>query len=172
MIWDIIYWMFLKLILFLLISFGASAHEVHILGRLSPAGSFEISSDKLYGDIVLLRNKGTINSRKMSVRTTSLKTGIDLRDEHLHKYLNHKKHPRIFIKDLVIKNSNGRGKLTINGVTKKLNFTIDGDKEYYVSKFKLKPSVFKLKPASFMGVSVVDEIEMTIKVRKKEILAK
>ena len=93
------------------------AHEVHILGRLLPVGSFEINSDKLYGDFVLLKDKGTINSRKLSVRTTSLETGIQLRDEHLHKYLNASKHPRIFIKDVIIKNFKG------SKIDKLLNWT-------------------------------------------------
>ncbi len=148
------------------------AHEVHILGRLLPVGSFEITSDKLYGDIVLLKGKGTINSRKMSVRTTSLQTGIDLRDEHLHKYLNYKKHPRIFIKDIVIKNYQGTGKISINGVTKTLKFPVTSDKDHYISKFILIPSQFKLKPAAFMGVTVEDRIELIVKVSKKEILPK
>lgn len=148
------------------------AHEVHILGRLLPVGSFEINSDKLYGDFVLLKDKGTINSRKLSVRTTSLETGIQLRDEHLHKYLNANKHPRIFIKDVIIKNFKGSGDLTINGVSKKLSFQVTSDKIHYLAKFSLNPSQFKLQPASFMGVSVEDKIEITIKVLKQEILPK
>lgn len=164
--------MFLKSLIFLTLSLSAFAHEVHLLGRLSPVGSFEVHSDKLYGDFVLLKNKDTINSRKLSVRTTSLETGIDLRDEHLHKYLNYEKHPRIFIKDVTIRNFKGTGKITINGVTKEINFPVSRDKYHYISKFTLIPSKFKLKPASFMGVSVVDKVELTIKVRKKEILPK
>ncbi|TNF30325.1 MAG: YceI family protein [Deltaproteobacteria bacterium] len=164
--------MHLKLILFFLISFGSMAHEVHILGRLLPVGSFEINSDKLYGDFVLLKDKGTINSKKLSVRTTSLETGIQLRDEHLHKYLNANKHPRIFIKDVIIKNFKGSGNLTINGVSKKLSFQVTSDKTHYLAKFTLIPSQFKLQPASFMGVSVEDNIELTIKVLKQEILPK
>jgi hypothetical protein len=164
--------MFLKIILIFISSFLALGHEVYLLGRLSPIGIFEVYSDKLYGDLFYFKKDKSIKSRKLSVRTNSLETGIDLRDEHLHKYLNYEKYPRIFIKDILISNSKGTGTIFINGVSKNINFIMTSDKDHYISKFSLIPSMFKIKPASFMGVSIKDKVELTIKVLKKEIVPK
>ncbi|MCO4794133.1 MAG: YceI family protein [Bacteriovoracaceae bacterium] len=164
--------MLLKFLLSFLLSTSVWAHQVQILGRLLPAGSFEIQTKSLYGDLVFIKSSNSIKSQRLSFRTDSLDTGIELRNEHLYKYLNAKKFPRIFIEKVEIKNGKGKGKISINGISKVISFPVIIEKKVYISKFKVIPSQFKLKPAKFMGVSVVDKIEVTITVNKEEILRK
>ena len=161
--------MILKLLLPLFIALQVQAHEVHLLGRLTPAGSFEISSKRLYGDIVYIKSKKTINAKRISVRTDTLDTGIDLRNEHLHKYLNAEKHPRIFIEKVEIKKWKGTGTISVNGVKKKISFNVKSNDKFFETSLELIPSQFKLKLASFMGVSVVDKVVINVKVNKEEI---
>lgn len=172
MIWDIIYRMKFIFCLLLFASLSLGAHEVHILGHLSPAGNFEITSKRLYGDLVYIKKSKIFRADRLSLKTNTLDTGISLRNEHLHKYLNAKDQPRIFIREIVIANHKGKGKITINGVEKEIFFSIIKEKDDYISQFKIRPSDYKLKPARFMGVTVKDNIDITVRIRSKEILGK
>lgn len=155
---------FISFVLAMVMSFSCFAGgSVEVNCKLSPAGSFSITSDKLIGS--LYRDGDTLKSKNMYVSVDTFKTGIELRDTHVKKHMNSKK---IKMKNIVIKGSNGTGKLTVNKVSKKVKFNVAKSKTGYIATFSLKPSDYKMKKASFMGVGVVDEVDLKIILDKEK----
>lgn len=152
------------------------AHSLNIKVALSPIGLFEITSDKLFGEIRYKSDKkqvsGIYEANRLSVKTTNLKTGIELRDVHLHKYLNSKKYSRVYMENIKIKDLNGTGLLAINGVKKKLKFKVQEKENELSTNFTIKLSDYNLKPKSFMGISTEKSAIVEIFVRKKDVLKK
>ena len=112
----------LLLVLFLIVffSFNSFANEIIVKVSLSPAGSFEAKSLKLKGEVKKIDKKFIAD--QLWVKTEELKTGIDLRDEHFHKYLNYEKNAKIFFSEVVAENGVGSGNLTVNEVKKNIKF--------------------------------------------------
>src|SRR5665647_3697048 len=84
---------------------------------LNPAGSFQANTEKVKGNII--KNKdGSFKAGKISVLISSLKTGIDLRDEHLWKHLKYDLFPKATLSDIQGKNGKATGNLEIGGIKK------------------------------------------------------
>ena len=153
----------LLLVLFLIVffSFNSFANEIIVKVSLSPAGSFEAKSLKLKGEVKKIDKKFTAD--QLWVKTEELKTGIDLRDEHFHKYLNYEKNAKIFFSEVVAENGVGSGNLTVNEVKKNIKFTykmINNKKLEAI--FKVKPTDFNLKEARYMEIGVEDEVVIVV----------
>lgn len=155
-------------LLTLLFSFSVFAKkEVKLYVALSPAGSFEAISEKLKGNVIKKGN--SISADKLWVSIESLKTGIDLRDEHFWKHLNSSKHPKAVLTNVKGESGKAQGILEINGVKKPVAIAYsekDGD---VVARFNVKASSFNLKKAEYLGVGVSDDvkIEATYPIVKK-----
>lgn len=153
----------LLLVLFLIVffSFNSFANEIIVKVSLSPAGSFEAKSLKLKGEVKKIDKKFIAD--QLWVKTEELKTGIDLRDEHFHKYLNYEKNAKIFFSEVVAENGVGSGNLTVNEVKKNIKFTykmINNKKLEAI--FKVKPTDFNLKEARYMEIGVEDEVVIVV----------
>jgi polyisoprenoid-binding protein YceI len=103
------------------VSFESSTDFEQILG----------STNKLTGKIIADLEKGS-GSVKLAVPVSSMRTGIDLRDEHMRSpgWLDAESYPEIsFVADNVKRLSGGRweasGKFTMHGVSKDLRVTVD-----------------------------------------------
>lgn len=136
-----------------------SAHEVTVKVALTPAGSFEAKSAKVKGDVK--KSGAGFTVENLWVKTEELKTGIDLRDEHFHKHLNAAQFPKISFTQVTAADGKGTGTLSINDVKKPVPFTYKsvGPKKIEAT-FTVKPSDFKLKEVSYMGISVKDSVDV------------
>jgi len=94
--------------------FAQSSISVNV--TLSPSGSFQSTSTKVKGN--LKKNRDMIEADKIQVKIESLKTRIELRDEHFAKHLNDSTHPKAIISGLKAQNGKGTAQLEVNGVSK------------------------------------------------------
>lgn len=149
------------LFLSLLLSFTVMAeNKVKVLVSLTPAGSFEAVSEKIKGNLIKTGN--TFSADKLWVSIESMKTGIDLRDEHYWKHLNSNKHTKAVITDVKAQGGKGTGVLEVNGVKKPVAITYVEKNQDIVATFKVKASQFNLPKASYMGVGVNDIVQVEV----------
>ena len=81
---------FLSIILFGSLNTMASTKNLSIKVALSPAGSFTITSNKIKGKVYIDSN-GNLIAKNIKIPVKTLKTGIELRDNHLKKKLGYEK---------------------------------------------------------------------------------
>jgi polyisoprenoid-binding protein YceI len=134
--------------------------KVTLFIGLTPAGSFQAVSKKPKGN--LLKSGSTFSADKISVSIESLKTGIDLRDEHTWKHMNSAKNPKATLSDLKAEGGKATAKLEVNGVTKPINITYVEKGSEIEAKFTVKASEFNMPPAKYLGVGVNDEIPVEV----------
>lgn len=126
--------------------------------ELSPAGSFQATTDKVKGDII--KNKdGSVTAKQLTVNIKSMKTGIDLRNEHFWKHLNFEKHPKAVLSDIKGKDGKATGQLEVAGVKKPIEMTYSEEGNNIHAKFKVRASDYKLPTAQYMGVGAADDVQ-------------
>lgn len=157
----------LLLALFLLSPLNAFAGHIHILATLSPAGSLEIQSDELLGQLV--KDNEAIKAKVIFVKIDSLDSGIVLRNEHIHKYLGLEKFKKISLSNVLISDNKGVGTLDLNGVKNKIEFEVKKVGKNLTSTFKVDRNTHKLPKAEFMGVSVDDNVVITVTFPMKDV---
>ena len=128
--------------------------------ELSPAGSFVIKSNKIKGK--LYKKGNSFIAKEMKIAVKSLKTGIDLRDEHLHKKLGG---ANAFLTLIALKGSDGKGSALFEVAGKKqkteVSYTELSDK-WVEFKLKLSNKKFGLTGIRYMGVGVEDEVNVSV----------
>lgn len=108
----------------------------------------------------------------------TLKTGIELRDEHMKtKYLHVKDHPRAIlrikdlklpdtwsIKNAALKEQTFKGVMTLHGQQKEVTgtFTIGSNKLDGTAEFEIKLSDFKVDIPQYLGVKVADIVKVKV----------
>jgi hypothetical protein len=147
---------FFFLVLFVSLPVFANSKLV-INVQLNPAGSFQATSDSLQGSLV--KKNGLFSADEIIVNVKSLKTGIDLRDQHFWKHLNFEKFNKVVISNLKGQNGKATAQLEVAGVKKPVTISYKEDGTNIVAKFKVKSHDFKLPPADYMGIGVEDEVE-------------
>ena len=134
-------------------------NQVTVFVNLSPAGSFQAVSSKIKGSIK--EQDGKYYSEKLSVLVQTLKTGIDLRDEHLWKHLDpESKHNKIVVTNIKASGKTGEAVLEINGIKKIIPFTFVQENNKFKAKLNLKASQFNLPKVEYMGVGVDDLVKV------------
>lgn len=134
-----------------------------------PDGFIEVNNDSLVGEFTF--------------DLKSLKTGIDLRDEHMKdKYLEVAKYPtaKLVIKPLSITESDldknlkkdFSGSLTLHGVTKEISGSAEysGSSKNLVAQFKVELSDFGIAIPEHLGVKVskTAEVEVSLVLEQQE----
>lgn len=155
------------LVLLLTLSLGvfAGGKGVKVLVNLSPVGSFNIESAKIKGK---LKKKGDVYTGKnLYVKVKTLKTGIELRDDHMKKRLSPKKHPKIIVSKVKAKGGKGKGVISVKGIKKPFKFTYDVEGKLMMAKFKLNLMDFKIKDLKYAGVGAkkIVEVEANIPIK-------
>ncbi len=161
------------LLLFLATSLFAS--DLRVLVPLSPAGSFEAKGKIINGNVY--SKGGKFFAKNMFVVSKNLKTGIGLRDDHLYKRLDVKKHPKIKVLKAIGKNGKGTALVEIRGVKKKVPFKfskkgsskVSFDMDIKLSEFKFDK---KKDGLSYMGVGVKDKITISGILNSSKYIAK
>lgn len=99
----------------------------------------------------------------------TLKTGMDLRDEHMHdKYLETKKYPmaELSLPAFELKDSGTvEGVLKLHNVEKKVNINYEaskGDQLKATAKFQIILADFGIEIPSFQGITVAKEINLAV----------
>ena len=104
-----------------------------------------------------MKNKdGTIHADILSVNIKTLKTGIDLRDEHLWKHLNAEQHPKVTLTNIKGKDGKATGTLEVSGKKLPIDITYSEQDGSINAKFNVKCSAYKLAKAQYLGVGVED----------------
>lgn len=135
-----------------------AAGKLALSVELNPAGSFTATTEKIKGQ--LLKNKdGSFAAKELSVVIKSMKTGIDLRDDHLWKHLNFQKHPKVTLSDIKGKDGTGAGTLEISGIKRPVEITYTEEGSNIRASFSVRASEFKLPDAQYMGVGVEDMVK-------------
>ena len=152
----------LLLIFITLFSTLSLASDLNILVPLSPAGSFQIEADKIRGKVKKVGGDAYTAS-KIFVKVDDLKTGMDLRDEHMkaENRLNEKKYPRIEVTNIKAKGGKGIGVIHIKGKKEKINFVYKANSKDFTAKFKLDVTKFPLKDLKYLGVGVKGVVAVT-----------
>jgi polyisoprenoid-binding protein YceI len=143
----------------ILAAFSAFAeNKVTLTVSLSPAGSFQAVSKKAKGN--LFKKGDSFTADKISVSIESLKTGIDLRDEHTWKHMNSKKHPKAILTDLKAQGGKAQANLQVNGVKKPVKIVYKIKGQEIVANFEVKASEFGMSKVNYLGVGVDDLIKV------------
>ncbi len=143
--------------------FGQTNVSIHI--SLSPSGSFQASTTKIKGN--LKQQGSSIEADKISVQIETLRTGIDLRDEHFSKHLNADKHPKAILTQLKAQNGKGSANLEVNGVVKPVTINYSLQNGLIKATFNIKASDFNLSKAQYLGVGVEDVVTVNVEMAVK-----
>ncbi len=135
--------------------------------NLTPAGSFQAVTEKLDG--VVLKKNGVFTSKKISIKVEDLKTGIDLRDEHLWKHLNAPQNQQVILSDLSGQNGKAKAYLEVGGIKKLVDISFKEKGSLITGEINVKASEFKLPPAEYFGVGVDDQVLVKVEMPFKEI---
>lgn len=145
-------------LLFVSLATYAADNKITLFVSLSPAGSFNAVSNKAKGNII--KTGDSFTADKISVSIESFKTGIDLRDEHTWKHMNSSAHPKAVLSDVKGQGGKATGTLEVNGVKKPINISYKVAGQDVLAKFTVKASEFGMKKAEYLGVGVVDTINV------------
>ena len=126
------------------------------------------------GATAVLKEKDQILTGEISFQLKSLKTGIELRDDHLkNKYLEVDKYPTATLKISDLKlpaNLNDifsfQGTLSLHGIDQPVegivSVTSDSKSQKLSADFKIKLSQFKIEIPSFKGITVAEEVQVKV----------
>lgn len=126
------------------------------------------------GATAALKEKDQMLSGEISFQLKSLKTGIELRDDHLkNKYLEVDKYPTAILKisDLKLPPNlkdgfSFKGTLNLHGVDQPVegNASVAADSKYQKlsANFNIKLSQFKIEIPSFKGITVAEEVQVKV----------
>ena len=148
------------LALFLSFSVHAASPSVKIYVTLSPAGDFVAETEAVSGNAVV-NEAGGVEASNIKVAVKTLKTGINLRDQHLiNKYLEADKYPDVILK--IGKGAGGKGEaiLVVKGKEGKVSGTYGTNANFLKAEFTLKLSDFGIIDVSYKGVGVEEEIKV------------
>lgn len=154
--------MILVLTLALSLSVFAGDKAIDATVNLSPTGSFQVQADKIKGKLTK-KGDGYV-AKKLWVNAKKLETGIEVRDDHMKKRLNVKKHKNIVVSDIKAKGGKGIGKISINGITKKIKFNYTTSGKTLTAKFKVSLKQHQVKDLKYLGVGAKDIVEVVANV--------
>jgi polyisoprenoid-binding protein YceI len=130
-------------------------------------------SEVLSGQLKLKNNVKTI-SGEFQFDLSSLKTGIELRDDHMkNKYLEIEKHKNATLVfenipylEESVKDQKFMASLNLHGITKNIEGVYETSKQdsqqRFKAEFKIKVSDFGIPIPSYAGITVTDEVQVTV----------
>jgi polyisoprenoid-binding protein YceI len=119
-----------------------------------PTGKVTVVGDKAAGEF--------------KIDLAQFKTGMEKRDEHMKNTLEVEKYPSAIIrfKDVVLKDGAAKGtipaELELHGQTKPVALEAEFKDGKATGKFQIKLSEFGIKPPSFAGITIKDEVDVNI----------
>lgn len=157
-----------SLFLFSVFSIQAYAENKIVLNvQLNPVGSFQALTEVIDGE--LIKKQGILRANKLAVDIETLKTGIDLRDEHMWKHMSSAKYKKAYLTELVGMNGVAEATLEVAGVKRPVKIKFKDDGKKISGTFKVYAHEFKLPQAEYMGIGVEDEVVAEVSMGYKEI---
>ncbi|MDH5415520.1 MAG: hypothetical protein OEW87_15395 [Flavobacteriaceae bacterium] len=148
-----------------LLSFGADTSKKLIVDvSLSPAGSFTITSSQIKGK-VYLTNDGKMQAKKIKIPIKTLKTGIELRDNHLKKKLGQEIDKNAALLLIEANGSAGNGKAIFLVLNKKQTVNYRYTKlsnNRIEAMFSIKLDEFNISGINYMGVGVENTVQVKV----------
>lgn len=142
------------------------ANQLEISVSLSPAGTFVARSEQVKVEGELQLSPQGFTARNISVSIASLKTGIELRDEHMkNKYFEVGQFPKANLIEGKGTGGKFQGKLQVHGAVRPISGTYQISGKSLEAQFKCKLSEFSIKEAKYMGVGVDDEVTVSVKLQ-------
>ncbi len=139
----------------------AAIGKVEAALKLSPAGGFVASTEKVLSDIKKLVGKAEpFALTYIKIKADDLKTGIELRDDHLHKHMKTDANPWIDAKNFKLNGGTGTADVTLNGVTQNVPLTYKATPTNVTFSFAVVPTQFKIEEAKYLGIRVKDEVQV------------
>lgn len=135
----------------------AKRGEVEASVDLFPAGDF-VAKAALSG--TAKKTGSGYEIPKVSLRVKRLKTGIDLRDEHMQKYIKASEHSTASVTNAKASGGNGTGVLEFMGKKKNQKFTYKIDGDMLVANFKISIKQWGVESVSYKGVGVEDVVDV------------
>jgi len=143
----------------------AFAQEAKVSVKLSPAGSFVGKTNQVKG--VVQKSGEGFSAQNIIVSLKSLKTGIELRDQHTLKHLEVDKYPDAVLVKASGSGGKGTGIIRIKGIEKNISGTYTVSGQNIKAEFPLQLSDFKITGIKYMGVGVKDQVTVEIDIPVK-----
>ena len=147
---------FVSLFLLAALSFPAFGAKGVIVSVDVPGMSFQAKTSKVKGKVI--KSGDTYKAEDISVKVKSLKTEMDLRDDHLRDKLEYKKHSKITVTKGIAKGGKGKAIIEIKGIKKSVNFAYKESGGLFIAKFSLSLKDFGITGISYMGLGVKDKV--------------
>lgn len=142
----------------------AQQKNLKVYVTLFPAGDFIAATTDITGYAEMV-SATEVKAKDIKINLKSLKTGMDLRDDHAkNKYLEVSKYPEAILVSASGKNGKGSGILRLHGKEAKVDGTYEllGGHKFLKAEFKTKLSSYDIKEINYKGVGVDDEIKVEI----------
>jgi polyisoprenoid-binding protein YceI len=126
--------------------------------KLTPVGSFEAKSSEVTGEIT---GSEQLSAQKLIIKSSSLKTDIELRDKHLVEKIQSTKFPEITLLDITGKDGKAKGMLNFMGQTKPVDIDYTVKDKTVAATFKINLDDYGLTKISYMGIGVLNEVQIS-----------
>lgn len=146
-------------------SFTAIAQSVTVDVVLNPMGDFKAKTSEVNGEATIKGDE--VSAKNITVNLKNLKSGVELRDKHTHKYLDTKAYPEAVLISATGKGGKGKGKIKIKGVEHDVDGTYKVEDKVLKADFKVTLSDFGIKDINYMGVGVEDQVTIHVAVPVK-----
>ncbi len=154
------------LLAFFIGSVSYAQQNVKVYVTLFPAGDFVAATNDVTGSVEI-NSAMEINAKDIKVNLNSIKTGLELRDDHAkNKYLDVKKFPEAILVSATGKNGKGTGILRIKGKDAKVDgtYSLANNNTLLKAVFTTKLSNFDINDINYKGVGVEDDIKLEVAV--------
>lgn len=145
-------------------SFAFAQQNVKVYVTLFPAGDFVATTSDVSGS-AQINSANEISAKDIKVNLNTLKTGLELRDDHAkNKYLDVKKFPEATLVSATGKDGKGSGILRIRGKDSKVDgtYSLSNGNKFLKAVFTAKLSNFDIKEINYKGVGVEDDIKIEV----------
>lgn len=146
--------------------FALAQQNVKVYVQLFPAGDFVATTKDVIGSAEI-NAANEISAKNITVNLNSIKTGLELRDEHAKvKYLQVKNFPEATLVSAAGKEGKGTGVLRIRGKEAAVDgtYSLSNNKKLLKAIFTTKLSNFDIKEINYKGIGVEDEIKIEVTV--------
>ena len=153
--------MFFVLSVWILLCVDAIAGSVAFDVVLNPVGDFTARANTLAGSA--MKKGDVVMAKNIRFKLSDLQSGVELRDTHMkEKYLEVEKFPTAEL--VAAKGENGKFKaiLKIRGKSNPVSGSYKISGSELTANFKTTLSAWGIPEASYMGVSVEDEVTVTV----------
>ena len=158
--YRVIHFLLSSLALFCFTSVFAAEVPLKVKVSLYPVSSFEITADRVQG--LGKKSAASYSASEIKVPVQSLKTGMSLRDRHLHEKLEAEKYKFITVANIRASGGKGTAKITIRNVSKDISYKyVEASAGKATASFKLSLKDFGFTDINYKGVGVEDEVEVT-----------